>query len=438
VLNKADARGLISKATSNLGLYAVAQLTASDVGTTRFANSQISQNVVISDISLTLTVYDGSREATCTTNVLTEKGIKKLQDNAKELLKHVPEGDAAIFTFSTDEIGESIASGALAKAFDTEQRVAMIKSGDAMIEEGFYSAGALELTTASIAVGNTNGGFRYSSYEFVTFNTVVTHAQTGAAGSGAVCSYTTIPDILSAFKKAQETAIHALSPVSAPLGAHTVILSPTAFGNLINFVATQHNAKAVGDGISYATGKLDTTLFDKKLTIRDEPGHAQLRPILFDLEGNPRLSLDLVREGVVKNYLYDNKTAAKSGTLSTGHAAGRFPGGMALNLVVDAGDVSQEAMISSTAKGIYINEFHYTNFVNARMLQITGLTRNGAFLIEDGKITKPIGTVRFTESMLSAFQNITALSAERELVTGYAPMLVPAAKIEKFHFTSKA
>lgn len=97
-----------------------------------------------------------------------------------------------------------------------------------------------------------------------------------------------------------------------------------------------------------------------------------------------------------------------------------------------------EEIIASTPRGIFINEFHYTNFVNPRNLQITGLTRNGAFLIEDGKITSPISTVRFTESLLNAFNNITAVSCEQEKVSGMGIKLMPGVRIENFHFTSKA
>jgi predicted Zn-dependent protease len=115
-----------------------------------------------------------------------------------------------------------------------------------------------------------------------------------------------------------------------------------------------------------------------------------------------------------------------------------YPGGYAINLLVEAGDTPLADIIASTKKGIFINEFHYTNFVNPRNLQITGLTRNGAFLIEDGKIGAPISTVRFTESLLDAFNNITAISQEREKVAAYGIALMPAVRIEGFHFTSKA
>jgi predicted Zn-dependent protease len=104
---------------------------------------------------------------------------------------------------------------------------------------------------------------------------------------------------------------------------------------------------------------------------------------------------------------------------------------------MQGGDSSLNEMVKNTKKGIYVTHFHYTNTVNPRTLQITGLTRDGTFMIEDGKITSPIHNMRFTESLLDAFSNITALSKDLALVNVFgSPSLVPAATIENFHFTS--
>jgi len=439
MLNKEQAHALIESAINNTKYYAVAVISETNQGTTRFANSEISQNVVIKDGSMTLALYNGQRQASCTTNALTESGVIQLVKDAESILEFVPEGEFGAFPFSAEPVPECISNGFLANAFDTNKRALYIKEGVAHLEEGYTASGALTLTGTVVAVGESGGGFRYASYDNVSFNTVVSH--TSGADGGAECiSYTAVPDIVGCFKKAQITAKAAINPTEPPLGAVTVVLSPTAFADLITFSTMPLSGKAVEDGFSYATGKLGKKLFGKKLTISDNVTHPGLCPLPFDVEGNPRRVLPLIKEGVVSSYVYDNKNAAKHGVQSTGHAAISrfFAGAIPMNIVVDGGALLMSDIIKGVENGIYINEFHYTNTVNPRALQITGLTRNGAFLIENGQLTKPISTVRFTESLLEAFNNITAISKEREIVSGFGAMLVPGVRIDNFHFTSKA
>ena len=437
---KEETRAIIEKAMANTSFYATAILTASQQGTTRFANSEISQNVTITDANLKLTLYNGKRQASCSTNVLTDEGLKQLVQHAEALLAHVPEGEFEAFPFSTEAIQETVPNKDLANAFTTQKRAELIKAGLAEVaeSEGYTAAGALVLTEQTIAVGNRDGIIHHANITDVTFNTVVTH-QDGTAGAGQCISYSDVPDILAEFKKAQATAKAAHNPVEPELGAHTVILSPAAFSDLISFAAMMLNAKAVDDGRSFAAGKLGQKVFGDNLTITDDFTNAALYPLPFDMEGNPRRKINLVENGVLSSYVYDNVRAKKHGVQPTGHAitATFFSGAMPVNIVVDAGTQSLDEMIASTPKGIFINEFHYTNFTNARKLQVTGLTRNGAFLIENGKLTKPMATVRLTESLLDAFNQITAISKERTLISEFAASLVPAVRIENFHFTSK-
>jgi predicted Zn-dependent protease len=435
MLNREQAHAIVEKAMVKTRKYATATLMASEQNTTRFANSEISQNVAIEDAELSITVYEGKKQATRTTNVLTGEGISDAIKEAENLLAFVPEGEFGIFPFSKEETAENESDGKLAAAFGMKERAAIVKEGVEQVKEGFYAAGALNMNRHSLAVGNSLGRFRYTAYDMVEFNTVVTHAD-GSAGAGAKISFDTVPDIVAEFAKAQATASAARGALEPPLGAHTVILSPLAFGDLVRFMSYMLNAKSVDDGASFAIGKLGQKVFGDRLTVRDDVIYPGLRPLHFDTEGNPRRSLALVENGVIKNFLHDNITATKHNTEPTGHAIPGY-GGYPANLVVGGGSRSLEELIASTPRGIFINEFHYTNFVNPRNLQMTGLTRNGTFLIEDGKITKPIATVRFTESLLDAFNNITGISRETELSGEWSVGSFPAVRIENFHFTSK-
>jgi len=438
MLNKCDAKAITEKLMSYVSNYATVYINSSSQGTTRFANSEISQNITITDTSVSLTVYNGKKEATCSTNVLTEAGLKQLVTDAETMLAYVPDGEYEAFPMSQEPVAERPPTGELAAKFDATARAAYIKEGVSHVEKGFYAAGALVLVQQAIAVGDSKGAFRYASYDQVKFNTVVTH-QDGTAGAGECTSYTTVPDVIGEFKKAQATAAAAMGAISPELGAHTVVLSPIAFADLAGFMGYMMGADSIEDGTSFAIGKLGHKFFGENLTVKDDVNCPSSMPVFFDYEGTPRQPTTLVDKGVVKSFLYDNKLAAKHNVQNTGHAvSNKGRGGYPLNKQVEGGSQSMEEIIASTEKGIFINEFHYTNFVNPRTLQLTGLTRNGTFLIENGKLTKPIATVRFTESLLDAFKNITAISKERVLVAGYmGASLVPGARIEGFHFTSK-
>ena len=438
MLNKKAAQAIFEKLTSYVNHYATVNISDNSQGTTRFANSEISQNVAISDTGVSLTVYDGKKEATSSTNVFTDEGLKQLAKDAETMLAYVPEGEFEAFPMSQEPVSERPVSGDLAIALDVNARAALIKEGMSHVTQGFTAAGALNLNSRVVAVGDSKGAFRYSAYDEVSFNTVVTH-EDGTAGAGECVSYTNTPDIISAFKKAQATALAVRNPISPTLGAHTVVLSPLAFGNLVSFMAMMLGANAVETGTSFAAGKLGKQVFGKNFTVRDDVDCPCLRPVFFDLEGTPRRPVVLVDKGVISSYLYDNKLAARHKAQNTGHAvSNKGRGGFPANLTVEAGSQTLDEIIASTEKGIFINEFHYTNFVNPRNLQLTGLTRNGTFLVENGKLTTPVSTVRFTQSLLDAFNAITAVSKDRVLTNGWlGASLMPGARIDGFHFTSK-
>jgi len=442
MLNRESTQALIKKVTSYTKHYATVIINANEQNTTRFANSEISQNIAITDANLTINLFDGKKEVSCTTNVLTDDGLKLVVQNAEEMLKFVPEGEFDVFPFSKEtitDITETCEKNSLSKAFGVTERANYIKEGVAQIEAGFTCAGALNLNKNILVVGDSEDGFRYGSYDELTFNTVVTH-EDGAAGAGECCSYVNTPDILQEFKKAQATAKLARNPIPPELGTHTVVLSPIAFADLIYYVAMSLNAKGVEDGISFATNQLGQKIFGENLTMVDDCYFEGLRPLYFDIQGNPRQKLSLIDKGVISAFAYDNKTAIKKNIKSTGHAIStRFIGGaIPANVIVNQGNQGLEDIIKDTNDGVFINEFHYNNPVNIRQLQITGLTRNGTFLIKDGKLSSPISTVRFTENLLNAFSDISAISNTRQLVNfGFMSLLVPAVRINKFCFTSK-
>ena len=277
-----EAKKYIESLTTKTKHYAQVRLYTTENGTTRFANSEINQNVSITDTECLLTLYDGKKEVTVSTNVLTEAGLAQLVQDAEDLLAHVPGGEYEAFAFSQKAIEDAPqGDGALAKAFGTTQRAALIKEGLTQVQPGYTASGALTLTKNINAIGDSKGAFRYAAYDHLNFNTVVTHesgadgagaccSYTDADGAGACCSYTDAPDIVAQFKKAQETAALGRNPIVSELGTHTVVLSPLAFGDLVYFMTMMLNAKAVDDGRSFAAGKVGQKVFSDCLTVRDD------------------------------------------------------------------------------------------------------------------------------------------------------------------------
>jgi predicted Zn-dependent protease len=176
-------------------------------------------------------------------------------------------------------------------------------------------------------------------------------------------------------------------------------------------------------------------VFGENITIRDDVNNENTMPLYFDFEAYERKTLDIIKNGVVKELAYDIKSAIKDGVETTGHSVGQSGmGGIPLNLVMEGGCDTLEGLIKSASKGILITRFHYMNVVDPRQALLTGLTRDGLFMIEDGKLKSGVKNMRFTESMLNAFNKVVGITNERKKTSGY---YVPAVKIEDFHFTGK-
>jgi len=442
-MDKNMAVELIKKLTAYTKYYGVVNIKGNRQGVTRFANSEINQNVNQSDLSITLTLYDGKKEATCSTNVLDNEGLKQLVQDTESLLDVTPSGEFDLFTWSPFPLKSAENDRELTTIYDAKGRVETIKEGVAALGSDFVAAGALILEKKMAAYGNSESShdeILFADLDNVQFNTVVTDTATGADG-GAECLSHKVSglNIGDAFSQAKQRSVLGANPITLDSGGYTVILSPQAVGDLVFYLTWSLNAKRVADGLSfYDDTAVEASVFGQNINIYDDVNDPGVFPWYFDYEGYERQSIPLIEKGVVKNMLYDNKTAQSMGRgeLPTGHAySNKGLGGFSLHTVMAGGDASQDEMISSTKKGLFISELHYTNFVNPRVLLLTGLTRNGTFLIEEGQITRALSTMRFTQNLTEAFCNVSALSKELTVVNagGWAAVM-PSVKIEGFCF----
>ena len=174
------------------------------------------------------------------------------------------------------------------------------------------------------------------------------------------------------------------------------------------------------------------------MTIRDDASDAAGVPASFDYEGVAKQPVLLVDRGVCRDVVYDVDTASRAGRASTGHGlpAPNTYGPLPMNMMMDAGTASREDLVGGLERGLLVTRFHYTNPVHAKQVVITGMTRDGLFLVEDGRIVGPVRNLRFTQSYLAALAGVVAVGHQRRLLRGFlGSVLVPKLRIEAFTFT---
>lgn len=438
-MSKDQARRIVQTLTDSTKKNVIVNIRDNGERLTRYANSEIHQNVEIDDTVVTLTLWEGKKSASCQTNVYDKASLEKLAADTEAMLAHAPEGEDDFNPPPNEKIADSPTDFRLPEKFDIKGRAEALKLHLPGLGPDYTAAGVLALNRHMNAYGDCGGVFHYNAFDSVEFEVVVTHKDGETGFAAFTASDLGKCDIAGAVKAAHAKAKAAIGPSFAELGPYTVVLESAAVANLVTFMLYGLNAGSHEKGLSFASGLLGQKLFGENITIRDDVSNPATLPMYFDAEGYKRQPLTLIEKGVVKNVVHCSKTAKRAGVAPTGHAIDNTGnGGYPLNVVMEGGDSSLPEMIKGVKKGILVTHFHYCNFVNPKTLQITGLTRDGTFMIEDGRVKNPIRNMRFTQSLLEAFSKTTFLSKTLTPVSlfGGAPALFPAAVIEDFHFTS--
>ncbi|NUR28048.1 MAG: TldD/PmbA family protein, partial [Catenulispora sp.] len=207
--------------------------------------------------------------------------------------------------------------------------------------------------------------------------------------------------------------------VELPAGEYEVVLLPEAVGDILtNFAYYGFNGKQHNEGRSFA--RPGERQFDPAVTITDDPVTPGRIGVPYDGEGTPRRALTLVDQGVTAALGHDRRSAAAAGTTSTGHYTGGDWGPMTENLVLSPGTASLNDMVKSVGRGLLIKDFWYTRVLDSRQLTLTGLTRNGVWLVENGEIGTPVKNFRFTQAYAAA------LGPGRVLGIGDTPVPQPS------------
>jgi predicted Zn-dependent protease len=235
-------------------------------------------------------------------------------------------------------------------------------------------------------------------------------------------------------KLAVEKALKSSGLRAIPPGNYTVILEPTAVANLVMFMSSGFNALAVDEGRSFLAGRMGQKIVGDGITLASDPYHPLHQGRPFDGDGVPTKRVVLIENGVAANLVYDRLTAKKHSVEPTGHGGGgrNAHGAYPSCLVMGGGQATLEDMIASTDSGILVTKFHYMNIVDPMKVIITGMTRDGTFWIENGRIAYGIKNFRFNQNVLDMLSNVEMMS--KPIRAG--GMVVPAMKVREFSFTS--
>jgi len=197
-------------------------------------------------------------------------------------------------------------------------------------------------------------------------------------------------------------------------------------------------ALANQEGWGFMRGKLGERIVDERISIWDDGGDARGLPTAFDYEGVPKQRVALIDRGVASGVVYDSLTAARDGQRSTGHALpapntfGPFP----LHLAMATGDTPKEELARGVQRGLWVTRFHYVNVLQSDRAILTGMTRDGTFLIEQGELTRPVKNLRFTQSITEAWSELGAISCEAALIDSWGGgALAPSMRLDRFRFT---
>ena len=415
-------------------------LTATDQALTRFANNRIHQNVAHQDAVAHVRVAVGKRQGRAATNNLSDEGLTEAVKQAAEYARLMPE-DPDFPGLAEPPPAQSVdAYDSLTAACSPDRRAAVVgmvcrKAADLSLEAaGFCRTGSTEL-----AVASTRGANAYHVGSFSGL--LITARSDDSAGWSKGGGWRM--DGMDAEHLADEAigkAVRGRNPQSLELGEYPVVLEHYAVDDMLEALSFYGmGAHMVQDGRSWMSDLQGQAAMSPLVDIADDGLDPAGWPVPFDAEGVPRGRVEIVREGVVQGPVHNSYTAARMGLASTGHQRGATGGPTATNLFMGPGNRTTEQLIASVDRGLYITRFYYTRLAHNRGCVMTGMTRDGTFLIENGELTTPVKNLRFTQSYVDALAGCEGLSNQGNLNLneGGVAIHVPAALLASWRFTGQ-
>ena len=405
---------------------------------TRFANNGIHQNVFEHSVTVSVRTVTGGRTARATTNRLDEDSLRGTIE-ASLSLAHSEPRDARLLPMPGRQRYRTVDRFVKATAaLRPEERARAVRLAcDLASKKGQAAAGIFSSGQSQTTVGNSRGLFATYRETHSQFSITM---QEDPAASWAKADSADVREIhpQKLAERASKKAHLALKTLELAPGRYTVILEPAAVLDLVGFLFYDFAATAVEDKRSCLNNRMGKQLFAKNISISDDVYHPLQKGAPFDGEGMPRQRVLLVDGGVPKNLVYSRASAKIARQRPTGHgfALPNEYGEAPMNLVIGGGDSSVEKMVASTDRGLLVTRLWYIREVDPYEKVMTGMTRDGLFLIENGTLTRAVRNFRFNQSLIEMLNHVERMSpAVRATGEESFEMVVPAMKIGNFHFS---
>jgi len=444
-MNRDEAKALLDQVLQTAGTEeAEVTLGGGSTSLTRFANNEITQNVSERRYVLSVRIVRGKRAGRATGNDLSRGGIERLVRQASEAARLQPESADLLPLPGPQQYRSVAAVDPATESLSPESRAFEVgRAIERCRRSGVEAAGIYESGSGTIgdygevgplAIANTRGLFAYHTGTDAAFRV---SAMDGTVSGWAARETHRAGEIdgEALASRAVEKALNSRDPKRWEPGRYTVVLEPAAVADLLQDMSwISLGALPVQEGRSFLSGKIGQKVMGENITLRDDPYHPLQLGAPFDAEGIPTRATTIIERGVAKSPVYDRQTAAKEGRESTGHglAVPNTWGPMARHLVLEGGDGAVEDLVRGVDRGLLVTRVWYTNVVDPLTVTLTGMTRDGLFAIEGGKITHAVRNFRFNQSVVKMLGDVEAMSRV-EMVGG---VVCPGLLVRTFHLSS--
>jgi predicted Zn-dependent protease len=407
---------------------------------TRFANSEVHQNVYEDNAELRVRAVIGTRVGVATTNDLSESGLQDVVERAHAIAARQPENPEFPGLPAPAPIPGVPSNAASTASASPGLRAKGAKTVcDLALEHGLNASGAFSTDAHEIAVANSRGVDAYELRTLASLKTVIRADQDGSGYAEQTSVSVEDLDPEAVGREAVEKALRSRQPGDLEPGAYPVLLQEYAVGDLVDFLGFMgFGALSYQEGHGFMAGRLGQKLVSEQISIWDDGLDPNGAPHGFDYEGVPKQRVDLIQNGIAMGVVYDSQTAAREGRASTGHALpapntwGPFP----MHVFMATGQTSTDSMLRGIRRGLWITRFWYVNVVHPRQGVLTGMTRDGTFVIEDGELARPVRNLRFTQNVLETLSRTVAVGTRRARLGGFSGVTcVPALHLGSFAFT---
>jgi predicted Zn-dependent protease len=444
VINKAQAYKILKSAL----FHSRADMTEAVIenerlSLSRFAESKIHQSIDREQTTLYIRAVKDKKIGVIATGDISEMGIKKAVADCEDMFQYMVADEKFVSIPDRDPapLKENFISPGTVQLGARERAEAIRTIAEIGDSSGLEASGAFRIERNHVAVLNSFGMRRYYEGNHGQLSLTLSGTEDNSGWAMAYSIDASAIDASSLALTAAEKAMASYQPISLPDGKYTVILEPAAVGQLLLMLSFMgFGGKTFYQHRSFMAGKMGEKITGDNFTCYEDPYDESFGIMPFDYEGVPRKRVPLIANGYARGVVYNSYYANLAETQSTGHALpptntyGPYPKALS----VAGGKSSIEEMIKSTEYGILITHFWYLNFLNPMMTMVTGTTRDGTFLIENGEITSPVRNMRTNQSILEAFSNIEMISRDKIVYPQYGVLMkVPGMKINKFSLTTE-